>query len=109
MTTGTSSRIFLPSVLRPMRCCSRANGCTALSFQTTISPSTTVPSGRLWARLCSSETLGDQFFPSRPDPQAVLALDQLCAYAVPLPLHLPVIHRPQRGFKLIHRLLQSVG
>ena len=43
--TGASASTFFVSVLRPMRCCSRAKGATRSSFQTTISPSSTVPFG----------------------------------------------------------------
>ena len=53
--TGASARIFFVRFLRPMRCCSKANGAgrpaispvsgSASSFHTRISPSSTVPSG----------------------------------------------------------------
>jgi hypothetical protein len=43
--TGASASTFLVIALRPMRCCSRLNGATRPSFQTTISPSRTVPFG----------------------------------------------------------------
>jgi len=36
------------------------------------------------------ETFSQQLFPARPDPQAALALDQLCANAIKLPFHLPI-------------------
>lgn len=47
--TGASASTFLVSVLRPMRCCSSENGAGRPSFQTMISPSSTVPSGSGWA------------------------------------------------------------
>ena len=47
-------RIFAPSVLRPMRRCSCANGSGSPSFHGMISPSSTVPSGRNSAASASS-------------------------------------------------------
>ena len=51
---GASARIFFVSVLRPMRCCSSAKLAGAPSFQTTISPSTMLPSGQSRASATNS-------------------------------------------------------
>ncbi len=51
---GASASTFFVSVLRPMRCCSRANGAGRPSFQTSTSPSSTVPSGSAPASAATS-------------------------------------------------------
>jgi len=55
------------------------------------------------------ETLSQQLFTARPDPQAPLALDQLCANAIKLPFHLPVGGRAEQRVELLHRLRQPVS
>ena len=81
-----------------MRCCSSANGATRPSFQTTISPSSTVPSGSaLRQRDDLREALGDELLAARPDPDLAGALDDLRADAVVLPLDDPVGRRGRAG------------
>ena len=55
--TGASASTFFVSVLRPMRCCSSANGAGRPSFQTTISPSRSLSDFAAFLRKGASSTI----------------------------------------------------
>ena len=61
--TGISSRIFRVGDWRPIRFCSRLKGRGLPSFQGRISPSITVPSGRVAAASASSGNVPVQAAP----------------------------------------------
>ena len=100
--TGASARTFFVRVLRPMRCCSRANGAgpaVAPSFHTSDLAVEHACRRAAPARSGDDlrEALGDELFAARPDPDLAAALDELRADAVVLPFDQPVAGGPSRA------------
>ena len=97
--TGASASTFFVSVLRPMRCCSRAKRRDAgSSFQTRISPSSTVPSAAPRASATISGKRSVTSSSPRDQIQTCRARLTTCAAdAVVLPLDDPVLPARRAG------------